>query len=66
MVSDYIYEEMEKRNADGVDFIPIFSGECPPIFASYTKEQWKEVKSYPKSGRRYWMLDNKGQKIYIK
>ena len=63
---DYILEEMNKVGADGVDFVPIWFDKklSPPIICSYTKEEWKDVKAYPKSNRMYWkMID--GKKIYI-
>ena len=62
---DYILEEMDKANADGVDFVPIMSPELlPHIIESYTKEEWiNGVSCYPKSGRKYWKLIN-GQKVY--
>ena len=63
---DYILEEMNKVDADGVDFVPIWFDNklSPPIICSYTKEEWKYVKAYPKSNRMYWkMID--GKKIYI-
>lgn len=62
----YILEEMNKVNADGVDFVPIWLDEKlpPPIICSYTKEELKDVNAYPKSNRMYWrMID--GEKIYI-
>lgn len=64
---DYILEEINKANADGVDFVPIMSPELiPPVIDSYTKEEWiNGVKSYPKSGRRYWKMVD-GKKVYCK
>lgn len=66
MLYDFIYEEMEAVEADGVDFVPLICVEPVNIFATYTKEQWKEIKLYPRTGRRYWKFDNNGNKIYIK
>lgn len=63
---DYILEEMNNVNADGVDFVPIMSPELiPPVIVSYTKEEWIDgVSFYPKSGRKYWrMID--GKKTYV-
>ena len=63
---DYILAEMNKVDADGVDFVPIWFDKKlpPPIICSYTKEEWKDVKAYPKSNRMYQkMID--GKKIYI-
>lgn len=64
---DSILEEMNKSNADGVDFVPIMSPELiPPVIVSYTKKEWMNgVSCYPKSGRRYWKLVD-GKKIYCK
>lgn len=64
---DYILEEMNKVNADGVDFVPIMSPKlAPPVIVSYTKEEWiYGVSYYPKSDRRYWRIVD-GKKIYCK
>ena len=63
---DYILEKMNELNADGVDFVPIWGDYCPPpIYCSYTKEEWQHVKSYPKSARLYWKIID-GKKEYIK
>ena len=62
----YVLDEMDKVDADGVDFVPIWFDIRfpPPIICSYTKEECKDVKAYPKSKRMYWkMID--GKKIYI-
>lgn len=62
---DYILEEMNKVDADGVDFVPIWVGEgLPPIICSYTKEEWQNVEAYPKSNRMYWKMVD-GEKKYI-
>ena len=63
---DYILEEMNNMNADGVDFVPIWFDKKlpPPIICSYTKEEWKDVKAYPRSNRIYWKMTD-GEKIYI-
>lgn len=43
--------------ADGIDFIPIFCQDLiPPILATYTKEEFEKVVHYPKSNRRYWVM----------
>lgn len=63
---NYILEEMNKVNADGVDFVPIWFDETVPmpIICSYTKEEFKNVEAYPKSNRVYWkMID--GKKKYV-
>lgn len=66
ILMDYILEEMNKFNADGVDFVPILSLELiPPVIASYTKEEWiNGVRYYPKSGRKYWKMVG-GKKSYV-
>lgn len=67
-MKDFILEEMEKRGADGVDFIPILlnpNGFPTTILQSYTKEQWiASDRSYPKSNRRYWKFED-GVKKYV-
>ena len=63
---DYILEEMNKLGADGVDFVPIWLDRSilSPVICSYTKKEWGDIKTYPKSNRMYWkMID--GQKVYI-
>lgn len=62
---DLILKEMEEKNADGVDFIPIwFDASLPPIYKSYTKQEWiNSNRSYPKTNRIYWRIEN-GKKIY--
>lgn len=62
---DFILKEMEERNANGVDFVPIwFDASLPPIYKSYTKQEWIDSDgSYPKTNRMYWRIEN-GKKIY--
>lgn len=64
---DYILEEMNNVDADGVDFVPIWFDEHlpPPIICSYTKEELKNITGYPKSNRMYWKIIN-GKKEYIR
>lgn len=64
---DYILDEMNKYDADGVDFVPIWFGrDEPPIICSYTRGEWiNGVGVYPKSNRRYWKMVD-GKKIYCK
>lgn len=64
---DYILDEMDKVGADGVDFVPLwFDKRFPlPVICSYTKEEWHNVKAYPKSNRMYWKMIE-GRKQYIK
>ena len=58
---------MNKYNADGVDFVSIFSNGPlgPEVYCSYSKEEWiASDRSYPKTGRLYWnMID--GKKVYV-
>lgn len=62
---DFILKEMEEKNADGVDFVPIWfdSESRPPIILTMTKEEVKSVNWYPKSNRLYWKIEN-GKKVY--
>lgn len=66
-MTDFILEEMEECEADGVDFVPISTN---PFFASehiicsYSKEEWKKGQFYPKSGRLYWKIIN-SRKFYL-
>lgn len=67
MIYDFVWEEMEECDAEGVDFVPI-SFECkipPEIHSSFTKEQWKTQNYIPKTSRKYWRINEKGGKIYI-
>lgn len=62
---DFILEEMNRVDADGVDFVPIWLDESlPPIICSYTREEWQNVKAYPKSNRMYWKMVD-GKKEYV-
>lgn len=62
---NYILEEMNKVDADGVDFIPAFyNGDIPPIICSYTKEELQHTNYFPKAARRYWKMIN-SEKRYI-
>lgn len=65
-MEDFILREMEERGADGVDFVPVwFDTSFPPVYKSYTKQEWIESNgSYPKTNRMYWRIVN-GQKVYI-
>lgn len=62
---NFILKEMEERNADGVDFVPIWfdSESFPPIIQTMTKEEVKNAKGYPKTNRLYWKIEN-GKKFY--
>lgn len=63
---DIILQEMIELGADGIDFIPLFhKGPVIPIIATYTKEELEcGVNSYPKTGRRYWKMEN-GKKCLL-
>ena len=56
-----ILEEMIDCKADGIVFYPIMSNE---IICSYTLEEFKKVKNYPKSNwRLYKIVDGKREWI---
>ena len=66
-MNDFILEEMNKYDADGVDFVSIMFDpiKCPNIYKTYTREEWLASDgSYPKTGRRYWKIVD-GKKTYI-
>lgn len=65
-MEDFILREMEERDADGVDFVPIWlDTSFSPVLKSYTKQEWMDSdRSYPKTNRMYWRIEN-GQKVYI-
>ena len=66
-MNDFILEEMNKYNADGVDFVSIMFDPimCPNIYKTYTREEWlASNRSYPKTNRRYWKIID-GEKTYI-
>lgn len=62
----YILEEMDELKADGVDFVSIVFDDRlpPPVICSYTREQCKDVKAYPRLRRMYWRMVE-GKKMYI-
>ena len=66
-MTDYILEEMNKYDADGVDFTSLFSDGPlgPTVFASFTRGEWLETdRRYQRMARRYWkMID--GRKVYV-
>lgn len=67
MKSDYVYDEMNRLNADGVDFVPFsFDDSETTVISSYTKEEWLKNGWEVKSARRYWRFDESGNKVYIK
>lgn len=64
---NYIVEEMDKLDADGVDFYPIcFEREesIKRVFLSKTRQQMIEEPTYPKSARLYWKMIE-GRKVYL-
>ena len=66
-MTDFILEEMNKYEADGVDFVSIMFDPimCPNIYETYTREEWlASNRSYPRTGRRYWKIID-GKKTYI-
>ena len=66
-MNDFILEEMNKYDADGVDFVSIMFDPtmCPNIYKTYTREEWlASNRSYPKTARRYWKIVD-GKKIYV-
>ena len=66
-MNDFILEEMNKYNADGVDFVSIMfdSTMRPNIYKTYTREEWlASNRSCPKTNRRYWKIID-GKKTYI-
>lgn len=63
---DFILDEMDKENADGVDFVPVwFDNSFPPVLLSMTREEVMTTDAYPKSNRLYWRMVD-GKKIYTK
>ena len=62
---NFILEEMDAIDADGVDFIQIWFGPSPPpIIKSMTREEVINADGYPKSSRLYWRIIN-GKRHYI-
>lgn len=54
----------EITGADGIDFVPLFYTGKGPIYASFTKEEFFETNSYPKTNYKFWKMRN-GNKYYI-
>lgn len=67
MKDDFVYREMCECGADGVDFVPIGfkPKEFSQIYESWTKQEWAQRESIPKTNRAYWKLDGRGNKVYI-
>lgn len=47
---------------DGVDFCPLSSD---TIITSYTKEEFANLKYYPKTNKKYYWIKKDGVKIYL-
>ena len=67
---NFYLEKMIELDADGIDFIPISQflatrEGIPNIVASYTKEEFKNVKYIPKTGYLFYKIID-GKKEYIK
>ena len=62
---DLILKEMNEKNADGVDFVPIwFHTYIPPVYQSMTRAEVETANGYPRTARLYWKKVN-GKKTYI-
>lgn len=63
---NYIEEAMIEYEADGVDFVPLKLDYNEPyeIIESYTREEWKDVKYFPKTTWFLWKIVD-GKKVYI-
>lgn len=62
---NYYLEKMIELDADGIDFVPIhLKGMIPNIFASYTKEEFENVKAIPKTPYLFYKIID-GKKEYI-
>lgn len=60
-----LHEMMDRLDADGIDFVPIFSNmDNGTIYASYTRAEFANVESYPRSNYRFWKLIG-GHRVYI-
>lgn len=60
-------EQIEKYEADGIDFVPIMIQEeigIKHVIESYTKEQFENVKYIPKTNYLIWKIVD-GEKVYI-
>lgn len=64
---NYIEKAMIEYDADGVDFVPLKLDYNEPyeIIESYTREEWKDVKYFPKTTWFLWKIID-GKKVYIK
>lgn len=64
-MSNLYFDKMNELEADGIDFMPIwYEGVIPPIIASYTKEEFENIKAVPKTNYQYWKMVD-GKKVYI-
>ena len=65
-MNNFYLAKIEEWDADGIDFIPIgcFNDKFPEVVASYTKEEIKEVKTFPRTAYKFWKIIN-NKKFYI-
>lgn len=65
-MNDFYLKKLEEWEADGIDFMSIncFNDKFPNVIASYTKEELKEVKTFPRTAYKFWKIMN-GKKFYI-
>jgi hypothetical protein len=66
-MTDYILEEMNKYDADGVDFTSLLSDGPlgPTVFESFAREEWlASDRRCPRMARRYWKMAD-GRKVYV-
>lgn len=68
MKGDFVYQEMESLQADGVDFVSLdfvknsFKG---TIYSSFSIRLWEQEIYCPKTNRAYWKIDSEGHKYYL-
>lgn len=64
-MNDIRLEKMLELDADGIEFIPIFSNDnFVKIIESYTREEYEKVRYVPKTGYRFYKIVD-GKKTYI-
>lgn len=69
---NYYLGKMIELNADRIDFMGIgeilknssCNNKAYSVYESYTKEEFKNVDSFPKTCYRYWKIID-GEKVYI-
>ena len=62
-MKEQIIGDMNRINADGIDFVSLGFPMNPEIYESYTKEKFKDVQGIPKTNRAYWKMFD-GEKLY--